>query len=70
MWGCYVHGIFDKGETASALVEALLREKGLEGSAAAVDWQEYAQQQYDKLADGVRGALDMNAIYRILERGV
>ncbi len=70
VWGCYVHGIFDKGETASALVEALLREKGLEGSAAAVDWQEYAQQQYDKLADGVRGALDMNAIYRILERGV
>ena len=51
-------------------MEALLREKGLEGSAAAVDWQEYAQQQYDKLADGVRGALDMNAVYRILERGV
>ncbi len=70
VWGCYVHGIFDKAGTASALVNALMQAKGLEASAAAVDWQEYAQQQYDKLADGLRAALDMERIYRILEEGV
>ncbi|OUN85304.1 cobyric acid synthase CobQ [Flavonifractor sp. An52] len=66
VWGCYVHGIFDKAGVASALVNCLLKAKGLEGQAASVDWQEYAQRQYDKLADGLRASLDMERIYRIL----
>ena len=67
VWGCYVHGIFDRAEAASALVGALMAAKGLEGGAAAVDWEAYTALQYDKLADGLRAALDMNAIYRILD---
>ena len=47
-----------------------MKAKGLEGCAAAVDWQEYAQRQYDKLADGLRSSLDMDAVYHILEEGV
>lgn len=66
VWGCYVHGIFDKAEAAAALVNALLEAKGLEPGAASVDWQAYAQQQYDKLAAGLRASLDMKRIYRIL----
>ena len=66
VWGCYVHGIFDKAGAAAALVNCLLEAKGLEGQAASVDWQEYAQRQYDKLADGLRASLDMERIYRIL----
>ena len=66
VWGCYVHGIFDKAGVASALVNCLLRAKGLDRKAASVDWQEYAQRQYDKLADGLRASLDMERIYRIL----
>ena len=66
VWGCYVHGIFDKAGVAEALVNALMKAKGLEGQAASVDWQEYAQRQYDKLADGLRSSLDMERIYRIL----
>ena len=66
VWGCYVHGIFDKAGAASALVNCLLKAKGLEGQAASGDWQEYAQRQYDKLADGLRASLDMERIYRIL----
>ena len=45
---------------------ALLEAKGLEPGAASVDWQAYAQQQYDKLAAGLRASLDMKRIYRIL----
>ena len=47
-------------------VNALLEAKGLEPGAASVDWQAYAQQQYDKLAAGLRASLDMKRIYRIL----
>ena len=68
VWGCYVHGLFDKAEAAQALVNALLKAKGLDRAAASVDWQAYAQQQYDKLADGLRESLDMAHIYRILDR--
>ena len=67
VWGCYVHGLFDKAEAAEALVNALLKAKGLDRAAASVDWQAYAQQQYDKLAGGLRESLDMAHIYRILD---
>ncbi|MCI8527406.1 MAG: cobyric acid synthase CobQ, partial [Oscillospiraceae bacterium] len=67
VWGCYVHGLFDRGEAAAALVNALRLHKGLAAGAAAVDWKTYAQRQYDKLAQGLRDALDMESIYRILD---
>ena len=67
VWGSYVHGIFDKAGAAEALVNALLAAKGLEPGAAAVDWQDYAQGQYDKLAGGLRESLDLPRIYRILD---
>ena len=57
---------FDKAGRPAALVNALLEAKGLEPGAASVDWQAYAQQQYDKLAAGLRASLDMKRIYRIL----
>lgn len=68
VWGCYVHGIFDKGEAAAALVNCLLAAKGLEPDAEGIDWAAYAETQFDKLADGVRAALDMERLYRILNR--
>ena len=67
VWGCYVHGIFDRSGCAAALVNCLLKAKGLDGSAGAVDWRAYKELQYDKLADGMRAALDMEAVYRILD---
>ena len=68
VWGCYIHGLFDQGECAAALVNCLMAARGLTADAAAMDWADYQQQQYDKLADGLRSALDMEQIYRILNR--
>ena len=68
VWGSYIHGIFDCGECAAALVNCLMAARGLSPDAAALDWAAYQQQQYDKLADGLRAALDMERIYRILNR--
>ena len=66
VWGSYVHGIFDSGAFAQALVNALLSAKGLTPDAVAVDWETYQEEQYDKLAAGVRASLDMDRIYGIL----
>ena len=32
------------------------------------DWADYQERQYDILADAVRGALDMERIYQIMDR--
>jgi hypothetical protein len=42
----------------------LCRRKGIDPSdAALIPMEEYRRQQFDILADGVRGALDMDAVY-------
>ena len=68
--GAYVHGIFDMEESAAALVNALLAEKGLEPSAKALNLRGYKERQYDLLADVLEQNLDMAFIYRILEQGL
>jgi adenosylcobyric acid synthase len=67
--GSYVHGLFDSGDIADRLAAKLLADKGLDPAAAtpALDHAAYKEQQYDQLADVLRGALDMDAVYRILE---
>lgn len=65
--GTYVHGIFDREAVSEALVSALLARRGLsDADIRGFDTEAYKQQQYDALADAVRGALDMQAVYRIL----
>lgn len=70
VYGCYVHGIFDSAEVSEQLVQSLFSEKGLPGTVKAWDTEEYQQRQYDKLAEGIRQNIDMDAVYRILEDGI
>lgn len=68
--GTYVHGIFDEGSFCRALCRKLLRGKGIsEESLKPFDYAAFKERQYDILADAVRKALDMEKIYRILEKG-
>ena len=53
---------FDKPECAAALVNCLLQAKGPGHRGRGLGGLQ--GQQYDKLADGMRAALDMEAIYR------
>ena len=50
----------------------LLARKGLTwtGEAGPEDGPAYREAQYDKLAAALRAGLDMEAVYRILERGL
>lgn len=64
VFGTYLHGLFDTGTLTSALAGWLCRRKGLDpDDADLIPMEEYRRQQFDKLADGVRGALDMDAVY-------
>ena len=62
--GTYLHGLFDTGELTEKLVQLLCSRKDISpASAPLLSMAEYRQQQFDLLADGVRRALDMNALY-------
>ena len=69
--GSYLHGIFDEEEFRRALVELLCERKGIScGQEKRISFRDYKEQQYDKLAEVLRDSLDMEKIYRILEKGV
>ena len=64
VWGTYLHGLFDTGELTEKLVAALCARKGIApDTAALMPMEQYRQQQFDLLAEGVRKALDMDAVY-------
>ena len=67
VFGTYLHGLFDSGELTQALVKLLCARKGISPKETRpTPMAEYRQAQFDLLADGVRGALDMGAVYRAM----
>ena len=65
--GTYLHGLFDSGEATEKLTAWLCARRGIDASVRPVeDRRAYRERQYDLLADGVRAALDMDAVYRIM----
>ena len=66
--GTYLHGLFDSGEVTEKLREWLCARKGIASDALTPESRtQYRERQYDALASGVRAALDMDAIRRILD---
>ena len=69
--GSYLHGLFDRAETVSALVSCLCTAKGVDPSLISIpDPVAYREAQFDLLAQGVREHIDLQEIYRILKEGV
>ena len=67
VFGTYLHGLFDSGELTAALAKALCARKGISPTQTRLmSMEAYRQQQFDLLADGVRRALDMEAVYRAM----
>ena len=67
VYGSYVHGLFDQGDTAAAIIRALAEKKGVEPEDFKLEeYQNFKEKQYDKLADTLRQYLDMEAVYGIL----
>ena len=71
VYGSYIHGIFDGEGIAQAVIRDLAAKKGIDpGTLTVFDPERYKQEQYDKLADAVRGGLDMDFVYKVLNREV
>ena len=67
IYGSYVHGIFDEGMIANAMVQALAEKKGIEmENGEFEDYRTFKDKQYDKLADTLRMYLNMEEIYGML----
>lgn len=71
VYGTYIHGIFDMEGVTDVIVKALARKKGITlEKASGMDLKSFKEEQYDKLADGIRSHLDMERIYEIMKEHV
>lgn len=69
VYGTYIHGIFDAPGVSDEMLRVLCAQKGLDFAALGTfDPREYKERQYDLLADAVRGGLDMELVYRVINR--
>ena len=67
VFGTYLHGLFDSGELTEAMAEWLCSRKGISYEAVSPkSHDEVQEEELTKLANAVREAVDMDAIYQIL----
>ena len=67
VYGTYIHGIFDKGNVCSTVIKVLAERKGVSmDPGGLLDYAEFKEKQYDKLAAILREHLDMDAVYGML----
>ncbi len=70
VYGTYIHGVFDAPGVSEAVLRALCGGKGVDfDRLGSFDAAAYRERQYDLLAQAVRENLDMELIYRILDKG-
>jgi adenosylcobyric acid synthase len=62
--GTYMHGILDNAE----FVDWILAPYAEKCARKEFDYAAYKEEQYNKLADVIRANVDMDKLYRILER--
>ena len=60
---------FDSGALTDRLARWLCGQEGKTWPAAPELYRDYQARQYDLLAEGLRNAMDMEQIYRILKEG-
>ena len=67
VYGTYVHGLFDQGNVAGLIVQALAKREGIQiENGVFEDYRTWKEKQYDKLADTLRKYLNMEEIYGML----
>jgi adenosylcobyric acid synthase len=61
-WGTYLHGIFDN----LPVIQSLMKACGKETQIKKFNYQEYRNEQYDKLAELLRKSCDIESIYKMM----
>lgn len=71
VFGTYIHGIFDNTDFTVGVINNLRKRKGLsEISQEYVEFKKFKDIEYDKLADMIRENLNMEYIYKIINKAV
>lgn len=69
VYGTYIHGIFDEEDIVNAMLKSLAERKGITlENLTEMTRREYKETQYNLLADTLRKHLNMEKIYRIMEK--
>ncbi len=68
VFGTYIHGIFDNMEFTVGFINNIRKRKGLDkiNYDKSMEFNEYKEMQYDKLAEILRSSLDIGKIYEIV----
>ena len=67
VWGTYIHGVFDSPPFRKHFINSLCARKGISPITAAKNTD--LDENLDRLAEVVRGNLDMNAVYEVMMGG-
>lgn len=67
IYGTYIHGIFDRSEISSEIINSLMKSKGIEISYKdVIDMDKYKEKQYEILAENLEEAIDVDELLAIL----
>jgi adenosylcobyric acid synthase len=68
VFGTYIHGIFDNMEFTVGFINNIRKRKGLDkiNYDKSMEFNEYKEMQYDKLAEILRSSLNIGKIYEIV----
>jgi adenosylcobyric acid synthase len=64
--GCYIHGIFDNSEFTRGFLNNIRNKKGLDSIDTTITFDQFKENEYDKLAKIVKESVDMKKIYNIM----
>ena len=67
VYGTYIHGIFDRSEISTEIINSLMKSKGIEISHKdVIDMDKYKEKQYEILAENLEKAIDVDELLAIL----
>ena len=67
VYGTYIHGIFDHREVVGTIINVLSKHKAVTTNPDTImDYRDYKEREYDRLADILREHMDMDAIYEMM----